>query len=63
MDEVKSHRKLEIYGSVKEECGYEEYLEGHYGKGDILMARFRSGSAAVANEMKRWGGGGRGVWN
>ena len=40
----------------------EEFLEGTLGRGDVLLARFRSGSAAVGQETARWGVGKTGVW-
>jgi hypothetical protein len=62
-DGVQRGRKLDLYAKVKKEWGFEEYLEGIMGKGEILMTRFRSGSAAIGEETKRWGGGGEGVWD
>ena len=51
---VLAGRKLEVYRGVKTEWGFEKYLEGRYGKGEILLARFRSGSAGIGEEMARW---------
>ncbi len=51
-----------VYERVKQEWGFEEYLEGVAGEGEILMTRFRSGSAGIGEEMKRWGRRGEGVW-
>ena len=47
-------KKLDLYREVKRDWGFEEYLEGRYGKGEIVMARLRSGSGAVGEEMARW---------
>ena len=40
----------------------EEYLQAPLGRGDVLLSRFRSGSAAVGQETARWEGGRTGVW-
>ena len=61
-DGVRRGKKLGLYRGLKGVWGFEEYLEGVYGKGEVLMARFRSGSAAIGEETRRWGGGGTGVW-
>lgn len=47
-------KKMGLYREVKETWGFEQHLEGKYGKGEILMTRFRSGSAAIGEEMARW---------
>lgn len=59
---VRAGKKLGPYLRVKEEWGMEAYLEGVLGRGDVLLARFRSGSAAVGQETARWAGGRTGVW-
>lgn len=59
---VRAGKKLGAYLRVKEQWGMEEYLEGPLGRGDVLLARFRSGSAAVGQETARWAGGKTGVW-
>jgi hypothetical protein len=59
---VRAGKKLGAYLRVKEEWGFEEYLEGVLGRGEVLLARFRSGSAAVGQETGRWFGGRTGVW-
>ena len=59
---VRAGKKLGPYVRVEEERGFEEYLEGVLGKGEVLLGRFRSGSAAVGEETGRWYGGRTGVW-
>ena len=61
-DGVRRGKKLEVYLRIKERWGFEEYLEGVLGRGEVLLARFRSGSAAVGSETGRWFGGRTGVW-
>src|SRR3954471_22692229 len=53
-NDVKQGRKLSNYVQIKEAWKFEEYLEGNYSKGAILMARFRSGSIGIGEEMARW---------
>ena len=53
-NDVKLGRKLSNYVQIKEAWKFEEYLEGNYSKGAILMARFRSGSIGIGEEMARW---------
>ena len=52
-DGVRAGRKLDVYGQVKTDWGFEPYLEGRYGEGERLMVRFRSGSALIGEEMER----------
>ena len=52
-DGVRAGKKLNTYCRVKKEWGMEEYLEGVMGKGESLLVRFRSGSAAVREELGR----------
>ena len=46
-------KKMGLYREVKETWGFEQHLEGKYGKGEILMTRFRSRSAAIGQGGKR----------
>ena len=39
---------------IKQIWGFEPYLEGKFGKGEVLLARFRSRAPAVGDELKRW---------
>ena len=52
--DMQAGKKLGNYLQIKKKWGFEEYLEGRYSKGAILMARFRSGSAGIGEEMARW---------
>ena len=42
-DGVRAGKKLGTYLRLKEKWGFEEYFESVLGKGDVLLARFRSG--------------------
>ena len=53
-NDVMLGRKLSNYVQIKKAWKFEEYLEGIYSKGAILMARFRSGSIGIGKEMARW---------
>ena len=56
--------KLDRYVALKKkEWGMEKYVEGpRYGKGEELLAKFRSGGVALGEETRKWWGGGTGVW-
>jgi hypothetical protein len=54
---VNECKKLRLYEALKKDWGFESYLEDGYRKGEVLMCRFRSGSAAVGAETKKWNGG------
>lgn len=53
-DGVLRGKKLDVYREVKQEWGFEAYLEGRFGRGERLMARFRSGSVLLGEELARW---------
>jgi hypothetical protein len=61
-DGIRQGKKLQVYNKIKTEWGFENYLRNVSGKGEILMGRFRSGSAGIGEELARYGGGGAGVW-
>jgi hypothetical protein len=51
---VRDGKKLRVYREVKREWGFERYLEGVCGEGEVLMVRFTSGSAVIGEETCRW---------
>ena len=60
---MRGSHKLEVYARVKPEWGIASYLEGKYGEGEVLKAMFRSGSAVVGAETRKWFDGGTGVYD
>ena len=47
-DGVRRGKKLDVYLRIKDMWGFEEYLEGLLGRGEVLLARFRVG-------VRQWG--------
>lgn len=53
-EEMRMGKKLDIYRELKCKWGYEVYLEGRYGRGEVLKAKFRSGSIVLGQETALW---------